>query len=241
MKTIVMAEALGLMLPGTALMPATAPELKQAAYDAGAQLMKLVEAGVTAGDIVDMRSFENAIMVHAAISGSTNALMHIPAIAHEFGFEIDADTFTAVSDKKCIPTGEMRPVGGTPFDLREPKRMGDGMALTDKDEQLTYGNGYDHNFNLNGEGLRFAVEVSEPTTGRVMQVYTDMPAVQFYAGNGLESVNPGSCGRNYHKHEGFCLETQYAPDSINHPEFPDSVLRAGEKYDFVTIFTFDAE
>ena len=88
----VMAEALGLMLPGTALMPATAPELKQAAYDAGAQLMKLVEAGVTAGDIVDMRSFENAIMVHAAISGSTNALMHIPAIAHEFGFEIDADT-----------------------------------------------------------------------------------------------------------------------------------------------------
>ena len=89
----IMAEALGLMLPGTALMPATAPELKQAAYDAGAQLMKLVEAGVTAGDIVDMRSFENAIMVHAAISGSTNALMHIPAIAHEFGFEIDADTF----------------------------------------------------------------------------------------------------------------------------------------------------
>ena len=104
--------------------------------------------------------------------------------------EIDADTFTVVSDKKCIPTGEMRPVGGTPFDLREPKRMGDGMALTDKDEQLTYGNGYDHNFNLNGEGLRFAVEVTEPTTGRVMQVYTDMPAVQFYAGNGLESVNP---------------------------------------------------
>ena len=74
-----------------------------------------------------------------------------------------------------------------------------------------------------------------------MQVYTDMPAVQFYAGNGLESVNPGSCGRNYHKHEGFCLETQYAPDSINHPEFPDSVLRAGEKYDFITIFAFDAE
>ena len=89
----IMAEALGLMLPGTALMPATAPELKQAAYDAGTQLMKLVEAGVTAGDIVDLRSFENAIMVHAAISGSTNALMHIPAIAHEFGIEIDADTF----------------------------------------------------------------------------------------------------------------------------------------------------
>ena len=88
----VMAEALGLMLPGTALMPATAPELKQAAYNAGTQLMELVKAGVTAGDLVDIRSFENAIMVHAAISGSTNALMHIPAIAHEFGIEIDADT-----------------------------------------------------------------------------------------------------------------------------------------------------
>ena len=89
----IMAEALGLMLPGTALMPATAPELKEAAYAAGKQLMKLVEQGITAKDIVTMKSFENAIMVHAAISGSTNATMHIPAIAHEFGFEIDADTF----------------------------------------------------------------------------------------------------------------------------------------------------
>lgn len=89
----IMAEALGLMLPGTALMPATAPELKQAAYDAGRQLMKLVAEGIRAKDIVTMKSFENAIMVHAAISGSTNATMHIPAIAHEFGFEIDADTF----------------------------------------------------------------------------------------------------------------------------------------------------
>ena len=89
----IMAEALGLMLPGTALMPATAPELKQAAYDSGVQLMKLVAEGIKAKDIVTMKSFENAIMVHAAISGSTNATMHLPAIAHEFGFEIDADTF----------------------------------------------------------------------------------------------------------------------------------------------------
>ena len=89
----IMAEALGLMLPGTALMPSTAPQLLDAAYEAGAQLMKLIEKGIRAQDIVDMRSFENAILVHAAISGSTNALMHIPAIANEFGFEIDADTF----------------------------------------------------------------------------------------------------------------------------------------------------
>ena len=89
----IMAEALGLMLPGTALMPATAPELKQAAYDAGVQVMKLVAEGIKAKDIVTMKSFENAIMVHAAISGSTNATMHLPAIAHEFGFELDADAF----------------------------------------------------------------------------------------------------------------------------------------------------
>ena len=89
----IMAEALGLMLPGTALMPATAPELKKAAYDAGVQLLKLVERGIRAQDIVTKESFENAVMVHAAISGSTNATMHLPAIAHEFGIEIDAGTF----------------------------------------------------------------------------------------------------------------------------------------------------
>lgn len=89
----IMAEALGLMLPGTALMPATAPELRRAAYDAGKQLLTLVNQGIAASDIVTLKSFENAIMVHAAISGSTNAVMHIPAIAHEFGIEIDSDTF----------------------------------------------------------------------------------------------------------------------------------------------------
>ena len=89
----IMAEALGLMLPGAALMPATAPELQKAAYDAGVQLMNLVKRGISAKDIVTKEIFENAIMIHAAISGSTNATMHLPAIAHEFGIEIDANTF----------------------------------------------------------------------------------------------------------------------------------------------------
>ncbi len=89
----VTAEALGLMLPGTALMPATAPELAEAASAAGRQVLELVKRGITAADIVTEKSFENAVMVHAAIAGSTNALMHIPAIAHEFGFTMDADTF----------------------------------------------------------------------------------------------------------------------------------------------------
>ena len=89
----VMAEALGLMLPGSALMPATCEDLKQVAYEAGKQAVELARMGLKASDIVTMKSFENAIMVHAAISGSSNSLLHIPAIAHEFGYELDADTF----------------------------------------------------------------------------------------------------------------------------------------------------
>ena len=86
-----------------------------------------------------------------------------------------------------------------------------------------------------GKGL------TDNESGRVMNVFTDMPAVQFYAGNMLEGINPGKCGEKYKLHQGLCLETQYAPDSINHENFPDSVLYAGEKYDFTTIFTFDAD
>ncbi len=161
-------------------------------------------------------------------------------VDHEF--EFNCDTFTVV-DQYSIPTGDSRDVTGTPFDLREPTRLSDAMKAMDTDEQLQFGKGFDHNFNINDSeaGLRFAVHVAAPNSGRTMDVFTDMPCVQFYAGNMLEGVNPGKCGRKYAHREGFCLETQYAPDSINHPEFPDSVLRAGEKYDFTTIFSFDAE
>ena len=157
-------------------------------------------------------------------------------------FEFNCDTFTVV-DEYSIPTGEQRDVTGTPFDLREPTRIGDGFAKVAADEQLTFGKGYDHNFNINDPeaGLRFAVSVRAPKSGRTMDVFTDMPAVQFYTANMLEGINPGSCGRKYQPREGFCLETQYAPDSIHHPNFPDSVLRAGEKYDFTTVFSFDVE
>lgn len=157
-------------------------------------------------------------------------------------FEFNCDTFTVV-DEFSIPTGEQRDVTGTPFDLREPTRIGDGFAKVAGDEQLTFGKGYDHNFNINDPeaGLRFAVSVRAPESGRTMDVFTDMPAVQFYTANMLKGINPGTCGRKYEPREGFCLETQYAPDSIHHPNFPDSVLRAGEKYDFTTVFSFDVE
>lgn len=154
-------------------------------------------------------------------------------------FYIHADSFT-VSDKELIPTGEMRPVEGTNFDFRMPVRLGDVLEKTQEDEQLRNGGGVDHNFNLvpDEDGLALAATVTAPVSGRIMNVYTDMPAVQFYSGNMLESIHPGRCGRQYHKHEGFCLETQFAPDSINQPSFPDSVLYAGEKYDYITIFEF---
>ena len=157
----VMAEALGLMLPGTALMPGTAPELKQAAYDAGVQLMKLVEQGITAKDIVTKKSFENAIMVHAAISGSTNATMHLPAIAHEFGIEIDADTFDRMHRGahyllNIRPSGDWPAqyfyyAGGVPRVMEEIKSMLhlDVMTVTGKTlgenlEDLKRSGFYDH-------------------------------------------------------------------------------------------------
>ena len=157
----IMVEALGLMLPGTALMPATAPELKQAAYDAGAQLMELVEQGITAGDIVTKKSFENAIMVHAAISGSTNATMHLPAIAHEFGIEIDADTFDRMHRGahyllNIRPSGDWPAqyfyyAGGVPRVMEEIKSMLhlDVMTVTGKTlgenlEELKKSGFYDH-------------------------------------------------------------------------------------------------
>ena len=157
----IMAEALGLMLPGTALMPATAPELKQAAYDAGKQLMKLVEKGIKAKDIVTMKSFENAIMVHAAISGSTNATMHIPAIAHEFGFEVDAETFDRMPRGSHYllnirPSGDWPAqyfyyAGGVPRVMEEIKDMLhlDVMTVTGKTlgenlEELKKNGFYDH-------------------------------------------------------------------------------------------------
>ena len=157
-------------------------------------------------------------------------------------FEINADTVT-VGDEGLIPTGEIADVTGTPFDLRNPTRLGDVIDQTENNEQLKRGHGLDHNFNLNDPdiGLRFAATVTAPKSGRVMDVFTDMPAMQIYAACTLKGINPGRCGRTYQPFEGFCMETQYAPDSVNHPNFPDSVLRAGEKYDFTTIFAFDVE
>lgn len=151
--------------------------------------------------------------------------------------QILADRFTA-ADSGLIPTGELRPVDGTPFDLRSLTRIGDGLRHTGDDEQMRYGGGYDHNFMLNGEGYRKCVTLCSPATGIRMDTFTDMPGVQLYTGNMLETDGPGKCGRKYGRHDGLCLETQFPPDAINHPGFPSPALKAGERLDSTTSYSF---
>jgi aldose 1-epimerase len=147
---------------------------------------------------------------------------------------IDADRFTPV-DETMIPTGELADVGGTPFDFLTPCPIG---ARIDSDHaQLKLADGYDHNFVLNGEGLRRAAMVAEPTTDRTLQVDTTEPGVQFYTGNKLTGA-PGKHGHAYGARSGFCLETQHFPDSPNHPNFPSTILRPGDTFRSTTIYTF---
>lgn len=154
---------------------------------------------------------------------------------------IDADYITAVNET-LIPTGELMPVVNTPFDFRIPHAIG---ARIDNDhEQLRIGGGYDHNYVLNkrGEdGLTGAARVTESTSGRIMDVYTTDPGVQFYTGNFLDGSITGKGGAVYPRRSGFCLEPQVFPDAPNHPDFPSAVLRPGEEYRHTIEYRFSAE
>lgn len=149
------------------------------------------------------------------------------------GLMLNADRFTAV-DKDLIPTGEIRPVEGTPMDFTKPTAIG---SRIDKVE-----GGYDHNYVLNNSdcSLALAASVYELRTGRVMEVFTTEPGIQFYSGNFLDGSNKGK-GTVYNKHTGFCLETQHFPDSANKPDFPSVVLKPGEKYTHLTVHKFSAK
>jgi aldose 1-epimerase len=150
---------------------------------------------------------------------------------------LGAETFTPV-DKGLIPIGEQRPVKGTPFDFTTPHKIGERIDAPG-DEQIQFGGGYDHNFVLKGaSGMRLAARVTEPTSGRVMEVTTTEPGVQFYTGNFLDGTIVGRGGKAYGKRSGFCLETQHFPDSPNKKEFPTVVLRPGETYKTTTQYTF---
>ncbi len=153
--------------------------------------------------------------------------------------KINASKITPV-DAGLIPTGELKLVEGTPFDFRKPHAIGE--RIDTKDEQLQLGLGYDHNFVLDhAEGqLVEAAEVYEPTTGRVVQVLTTEPGVQFYTGNHLDGSITGKEDRIYKPRFAFCLETQHFPDSPNHANFPTTELKPGQKFHSVTVFRFSA-
>lgn len=153
---------------------------------------------------------------------------------------INADRFTPV-DKSLIPTGELRPVKGTPMDFTKPTKI--GARIDDNYEQLQLGHGYDHNFVINrkGPGMVLAARVSEPTTGRVLEVSTTQPGVQFYSGNFLDGTVTGKEGHVYKRRYGLCLETQHFPDSPNHPKFPSTILKPGETFHQKTVFKFSAK
>ncbi len=152
---------------------------------------------------------------------------------------IKADRFTP-TDAGSIPTGELRKVVGTPFDFLEATAI--GARINDSDEQIKLGNGYDHNYVVNGASgvLRMAASVYEPTTGRVMDVLTTEPGIQFYTGNFLDGTLTGKSGKTYQKRTGFCLETQHYPDSPNQPAFPTTTLKKGATYKSTTIYRFSA-
>jgi aldose 1-epimerase len=150
---------------------------------------------------------------------------------------LNADRFTPV-DKGLIPTGELRPVKGTPMDFTKSTAI--GARIDQKDEQIGFGGGYDHNWVLNGSGMKKAAEVYEPKTGRVMEVWTEEPGLQFYTGNFLDGTIRAKGGRVVQKRAAFCMETQHYPDSPNKPAFPTTTLTPGKTHHTVTMYRFSA-
>ncbi len=156
-------------------------------------------------------------------------------LAHEL--MINADAYTPI-DENSIPTGEIRPVEGTPFDFRVAKPI--GKDIDADDDQLAIGKGYDHNFCLNdGDGA--IATAYDPESGRFLEVFTDLCGVQLYTGNFLDGTKIGKNGNPLIKNAGFCLETQFYPNTPNMPEFPQCTVDAGEKFSTCTVFRFSVK
>jgi len=152
--------------------------------------------------------------------------------------QVESDAFLPVT-ASSIPTGEIRPVEGTPFDFRTPEPI--GQSICEADQQILYGLGYDHCWVLRpGVGLRQAVRLQEPGSGRTLDVLTTQPGVQVYTSNQLTGALAGPSKRTYRQGDAVCLETQHFPDSPNHPAFPSTVLRPGEEFTSTTVFRFTA-
>jgi aldose 1-epimerase len=147
--------------------------------------------------------------------------------------QLEADAITAVdSAANLIPTGQIVPVAGTPFDFTTPHAIGERIGQVE--------GGYDHNFVLRSGGgkLALAAHVEEPVSGRILEIWTDQPGIQLYTGNFLDGTVVGKGGKAYQKHYGFCLETQHFPDSPSHPNFPSTILEPGQVYRTTTIHKF---
>ena len=154
----------------------------------------------------------------------------------EHEISINASHFTPV-DKFSIPTGEIKSVEGTVFDLRKPVKIGEN--IDDSCEQMSFTGGYDHNFCIDGYDmtLKKAADVKDPATGRRLKVYTTLPGIQFYAGNFLKGAK-GKSSKPINKRSGFCLETQFYPDTPNKPDFPQCTFEAGEVFTCETVYKF---
>ena len=150
---------------------------------------------------------------------------------------INATHFTP-TDSTLVPTGELKPVDGTPFDFRKPTAI--GARINDPNQQLQFGTGYDHNWVINNPlgKLGLLARVYEPTTGRVMEVWSTEPGVQFYTGNFLGETITGKDGKVYQRRTAFCMEPQHYPDSPNKPMFPTTELKPGEEYQNTIIYRF---
>lgn len=150
---------------------------------------------------------------------------------------IDADRYT-IADEESIPTGELVPVKGTPMDFTVMKPI--GRDINEAYEALMFGGGYDHNWALNhpeGE-ISLAAKAVDEASGRMMEVYTDLPGIQFYTANSLAGEKEAKDGVCYGPRSGYCFETQYFPDAINKPEFASPVLKAGDEYRTTTVYKF---
>jgi aldose 1-epimerase len=158
----------------------------------------------------------------------------------EHELTLNADRFTPV-DAGLITTGELQPVAGTPMDFRTPFKI--GARIDNDDQQIKYGGGYDHNWIINKQNspLALAAKLFEPSTGRVMEVLTTEPGIQFYSGNFLDGSLTGKDGKVYKYRYGLCLETQHYPDSPNKPEFPSCILEPGKTYQTRTVYRFSTK
>jgi aldose 1-epimerase len=158
----------------------------------------------------------------------------------DHNIQLNAPFFIPI-DKVLIPTGEIKSVKGGPFDFTSPKKI--GLDINADDTQIAFGGGYDHCYAFDKAPGAFGkiAHVEDPESGRIMEVFTTEPGVQFYTGNNLDGHLTGKYGAKYTKRSGFCLETQHYPDSPNKPNFPTTVLRPGETYTSKTVYQFSTK